>query len=815
MKYSYNWLKKLSGTKKSPEQLAEFLTARAFEVEGIEKIGKRMDKVVAGKILEIKKHPNADKLRIAKIDIGAKKLDIVCGAPNIAVGNIAPVALPGAILSGGMVIREADIRGVKSSGMLCAEDELGLGSDRSGILILEKNARPGIPVSRLLNLDDAIIEIGVLSNRGHDAASHVGMAREICALEGRKLKYNFSGLSVSGKKTLRAEIEDRNLCPRYIGAVMENIQIKESPQWMQSTLKKLGFKPINNVVDATNYVMLELGQPTHAFDFDKIKSAEIANIKFQNSRKTQKKLIIRPAKNGEEIKLLDENIKKLTQNDLVIADNEQPVAIAGVMGGLDSGITQNTRKIILESANFNSTSVRQTRLRHNLPTDAVLRFEKKLDPNLAESAMARLVELLSEGGGRVADVVDNYPKKIKSWKIILDTEYVGRLLGKKIETKTIKNILESFELKIGKNVSKKRGKIVVEIPTFRLDLKTQEDLIEEVGRVYGYEKIKPSAPLVFLETPPVNEARLFEKEVKKIIFAAGYSEVYNYSFYGKREANLAQIDKIEHLEIDNPINPELALLRVSLVPNLLKNIRENLKYFDDVRIFEIGRTYHPRHSGLPEEKLILAGVLVLKTRENKSGKTEKAPEFYEIKGRVDAVLGRLGIFNHYYDNFNANSADPFGFLWHRERGAEIKIEGRNEIIGRVGEINPLFLARFDIHRRVAMFEFEMERLRSVSEGEREYHPIRKYPAVTRDISMISKSGARVDDILRSIQEAGGDLVLDVDLFDIYDFADGTSSFAFRIIFGADDRTLEGEEVDELMKKISAKLEKELRMEIRR
>ena len=659
---------------------------------------------------------------------------------------------------------------------------------------------------------DYFIDIDVLANRGHNALSHVGMAREICALENKKLKYKFSKLPKIKSGKLKVDIKDKKLCSRYIGAIMENIKIKESPQWIKDLLKQYNINPINNVVDATNYVMLELGQPMHAFDFDKIKSE--LGIKNYELRK----IIVRRAKNGEKIKLLDGQEKELTKDDLVIADSEKALAIAGIKGGIEAGITEKTKTIILESANFDAASIRRSRMRLGLKTDASDRFEKGLDPNLAEIAMARLIEFLEFYDGKVVDIVDSYPKKISPWRIKLDLEYVNKLLGESIPKERVVKILNSLELKPHPSplLKKERGIMDVEIPTFRIDLKTQEDLIEEIGRLYGYENIKPRTPHMPLIPAKANDERIFERAVKNILSSAGFSEAYNYSFYSRRDAGLAQLGTIKHLELENPMNPEQELLRVSLIPNILKNVRENLKNFSEFNIFEIGRVYHINRGTLPEEKNILAGAIVLETKnEKRKTKNTGAESFYAAKGYVDILLQKLGITDYYFDDFNSSPLDTFITLWHAGRSAEIKIEGTNTTIGYVGEINPLILSEFNVHKRVAMFEFDMEKLRKISESEREYEPIRKYPAVTRDISMIAKGNVRVDDILRVIQKTGGNLALDADLFDIFDFEDNTSSYAFHIIFGADNRTLENKEVDILMENIISGLQKKLGVKVRR
>jgi len=781
---------------------------RAFEAEEIRKTGKNLDKVVVGKIVGIEKHPDADKLQVVKVDIKNKKLNIVCGAYNIAIGQKVPVALAGAKLPGGLKIKKAEIRGVKSYGMLCAEDELGLGSDHSGILILDKKLRPGMNLAEALKLDDAMIDLDILSNRGHDALSHIGIAREICALENKKFDYDYEGLKMPSAKTdkIKVEIQSKELCPRYIGAVMKNIEIKESPSWIKSRLITCGISPVNNVVDAANYVMLELGQPLHCFDFGKIKTMEIPNPKSKIPS-----IFIRNAKKGEKIKLLDESIAELMEDDLVIADSEKALAIAGIMGGLDSGVNPKTKNIFLEAANFNPMLIRKTRMRLGIKTESSDRFERELDPNLAEKGMARLIEIISEtAGGKLESVKDIYPKKVLPWKIKLDLAYLNRLLGEDISPKIVKKILENLELRVTSHESR----VEAEIPTFRIDLKTQEDLIEEIGRIYGYEKIKPRPPLAPVKPAKANDQKMFEREVKNILAGGGFLEVCNYSFYGVKDAGLAGLGTIKHLELKNPMNPNQALMRISLIPNLLKNIRDNLRNYKEFNIFEVGRVYWPNSEVLPEEKIVLVGAVVMNS--SKKGENSGAEGFYLAKGYVDHLLSRLGVMGQYYDDFNSSPLETFRTLWHESRSAEIKIEGSEKAVGYLGEINPFVLAQFGIRQRVAMFEFDMGELKKISETEREYAPISKYPTIVRDISMIVDKSVKISDVLSSIQASGGNLVLDVDLFDIFENEkENEKSLAFHIIFGSADRTLESKEADALMEKIAADLERELGVKIRK
>lgn len=798
MKYSFNWLKELSGTKLSPEKLRALLTLRSFEVEGLEKTGADLKGVVVGKILEIKKHPNADKLQLAKVDAGNGILDIVCGAKNIAVGQKVPVATVGAKLPNGAEIKAAEIRGEKSFGMLCAKDELGLGTDHSGIFILDGKAKVGEDLAKHLNLADSILDIDILPNRAHDCLGYAGLAYEISAIGNSKFDYDYSGLKLpkAGSKKLKVEIKEKGLCPRYIGAVMENVEVKESPQWMQAKLSASGIRPINNIVDATNFVMLELGQPMHAFDFDKLSGTK--------SKNPIRDIVVRRAKEGEEARLLDESNKKLDKNDLVIADKKEILAVAGVMGGFDSGINPGTRTIVLESANFNAVSVRKTRTKLGLKTDASDRFEKEIDPNLAEKAMVRAIEIIEHiAGGKLEGIADIYPKKVGSWKIKLDLEYANKLLGEDIPFKKSVRILKS----LGMDISGRDGKLVVGVPTFRIDIKTQEDLIEEIGRVYGYENIK-SQPLVgSLLAAKMNEERAFERKIKDVLTGLKFDEVYNYSFYGQKDANNCALGEIKHLELANPMNPDQQLMRVSMVPNILKNIRDNSRNYKSFNIFESGRVYWPDHSVLPEERKMVALAVVLE-------QDGSAETFFAAKGAVSDLLAKLGIEDFYFDNFDPAPVDSLLGLWHPARSAEIKIEGRDVSVGYIGEINPLILPLYKIGKRVVMAEIDLENLMAAAGGGKEFSQLRKYPTVTRDISILAGRKITVDEILKNIKKSGGDMVVDVVLFDVFQ-KDGRNSLAFHIGLGAPDRTLESAEIDAVMAEIISGLEKDLGIEIRK
>lgn len=789
MKYSYNWLKELSGTKKTPEKVVEDLTFHSFEVEGLEKGGFEISGVVVGKIIEIRKHSNADKLQLVKVDVGTDVLDIVCGAWNIKAGDKVPVALVGTKLPNGMVIREAEIRGEKSYGMLCAEDEVGLGKDHSGIIILPENAKIGDQTSKYFGSDDSILEIKVLPDRAHDAMSYVGVAREISLLEKRKMKYDFDGLVLPRKKSrkLKIEVKDGRLCPRYIGAVMENIKIKESPEWMKKRLEASGIRAINNVVDATNYVMLELGNPLHAFDGEKIKGA--GNEKIS--------IVVRKAKEGEKMTLLDESELIFSDQNLLITNGETPLALAGIMGGKDSGISKNTRTLVLESANFNAVNIRKSRTRLNIKTESSDRFEKEIDPNIAEKAMVRLIEILEHtADGKIEGILDVYPKKERLKKIGLKIDYIGRLLGENIPKKSILNILNL----VGIKTKSRKKSIDCIVPTYRVDLKTQEDLIEEIGRIWGYGKIKAS-PIFEANRPSrVNEQIFFERKVQDTLINFGFDEIYNYSFYSEQDAKKCGLEKIKHFELENPMNPGQKFIRASLIPNLLKNINENQKHFSVFRIFEIGRVYYPGSNNVAKESRILNFVQVFdKNKDNRS--------FFEAKGALEDILDSLQIKNiSFKKEIHPEHLAQHGF------SAEILSNG--EIIGKIGEINPIVLENYKIKKNIMMCELDLEKLLDFSAKERRYVSIRKFPTIIRDISLLDKSDYAVAEISDFMKKTGGNLVLDVELFDIFQ-KDSKRSLAFHVEFGKDDRTLESREVDEAMENMIKGLEHQLKLSIRK
>ena len=641
---------------------------------------------------------------------------------------------------------------------------------------------------------DWVFDIAVLPNRAADCLSHIGIAREIAVLSNLKyLKYIGSthvfkeDESKRAKDFIQVEVRNKEDCPRYSAKIIFGIKVKSSAKWIQERLKTCGLQPINNIVDTVNYVMLETGQPLHAFDFDKV----------------EKKIIVRRAKKGEKIKALDDKTYQLDKDILVIADKKIPLAIAGIKGGVSTAIGSGTKNIIIEAANFNSRLIRRASQKLKLKTDASWRFENGIDPNLIDFSQERVCSLLQKfAGGRVAQgLVDFYPKKVLAKKIRLDLNYLERLLGIKISKKEIKNILKklNFQLvEIGSRI------ILVEVPTFRLDISLPEDLIEEIGRVYGYQKILAVFPEASLVPPKRNLEIFWETNCKDILKERGFSEVYNYSFIDEKAKEVFGWRDKEIIELENPMSSFHKYLRPSLIPNLLKNVRENLKFFNEIKIFEIGKLFK-KERGL--EKKMLAGVLVRKNLKDEG--------FYELKGVIDSLLNKLGISNIWYDSYQPSPEESKFSIWQPKKCAEIKVDGQE--IGFLGEICPKIQKDLGISERVFVFDLDFEKLLKLVSEEHEYQPISSYPAAVRDLAILVPQGTRLVEVFNKINAAGGELIRDVDVFDIYSgegIPEGKENFAFHIIYQAEDRTLSSQEIDKIQKKIIKALEKNPEWQVR-
>jgi len=645
---------------------------------------------------------------------------------------------------------------------------------------------------------DWVFDIDITPNRASDCFSHLGIARECSAFANAKLKVKNSKLKEDKKikieDLVKIEVKSKEDCPRYTGRVIAGVKVGPSPKWMQERLISCGLQPINNIVDATNYVMLELGQPLHAFDLDKLAG-----------NKT-KKIIIRRAKKGEEIEALDGNKYKLDRDILIIADPEKPLAIAGIKGGKAAEISPQTRNIFIESANFEPVLIRQASRKLKLKTDASFRFEHGLDPNMTEIAIDRVTELIQEiAGGTIAkEKIDFYPKKVFPRKITIDLDKLERVSGVQLSKDEVRKILEKLELKVLKSGPQF---LELEIPTWRRDLTIEEDLIEEITRIYGYEKILPKPAQSEIILPEKNFEILCERKIRETIKELGFVEVYNYSFISDKDSKLYGDNLVE---LENPISKEFQYLRPTLLINLIKNAKNNLKYFDQLKIFEIGKVFKLKrkntHSKILEKKMF-SGLIVGEKKEE---------GFYLLKGYIDALLESLGIGDYFYDSWQQTPEDTKKLFWHINKSAEIKIGGKE--IGFLGEISARVLDYYEIKKPVFAFDIDFEKLTQFVTEEREYQEIPKHPAAIRDIAILVPVFTQVDEVQKVIFAAGGDMLIDVDLFDIYfgeELPEGKKNLAFHLIFQAKDRTLRAEEIDELIKKIIQALEENPEWEVRK
>jgi len=659
---------------------------------------------------------------------------------------------------------------------------------------------------------DFALDIDVKPNRAGDCFSHSGIAREISAITG--LIYGSStsiireNKNIKAKDFVRVEVEDKNACPRYTARVVTDVKVFPSPKWLQERLMVCGLRPINNIVDIANYAMLETGQPLHAFDGEKLEG---------------KKIIVRFAKEREKIVTLDEEKYDLDEDILVIADEKKPVAIAGIKGGKIPEIDRKTKIVVLESANFNPRIIRQGSKKLDLKTDASLRFEHGIDPNLTEFAInlaAFLIQKIAHPQGGYPKVtkglIDFYPKKVSPKRIKLDLDYLEKLLGIKIPVREIKNILKRLDFKL---MEVRLPLIKVEVPTRRLDISLPEDLIEEVGRIYGYQKIPSVFPMAALVPPERNLEIFWEDLTKNILKEAGFTEVYNYSFVSEKDISIYQLDQTKSalIEVENPISVEQKYLRPSLIPNLLKNVEKNAKYVSEIKIFELGKIFETPK----KEQRILTGVIT-------------GDAFYQAKGILDLLLNKLGISNIWfaepsahltphpakrgsaYDEYRTASETAKISWWHPKKCAEIKIN--NEEIGFLGEISPRITLSLDIPSKVVVFDIDFEKLQKLCSEETIYQPVSRYPAAVRDLAVLVPHETRVEEVLNKIETVGGKLVSDIDLFDIYEGEEipgGKKNLAFHIIFQAEDRTLSSKEIEELQNKIIKALEENPEWEVRK
>lgn len=807
MRVSYKWLQQYVELDNiSPYELAEKLTLVGLAVEGIEDPGKAITKVYTGKILKIDTHPNADKLVVCQVTTGAEEVQIVTGAPNVREGQVVPVAVVGAKLAGGLVIKKAKLRGMESRGMLCSGGELGLDPNMMpqeqahGIMILPADTPVGVDVKPLLGLDDVILELELTPNRG-DCMSMLGVAREVAAVLNKPLKMptvSLDEIAPEPEDRVLVDIQEPDLCRRYVARLLKNVKVTSSPAWMQQRLRAAGVRPINNIVDVTNYVMMELGQPLHAFDYHKLRDGHI---------------IVRRAAEDELIVSLDKSERKLTADMLVIADPNEPVAVAGVMGGLYSEVTQETTTVLLESAYFNPVSVRRTSRDLGLRSESSSRFEKGIDITGCLRAADRAAGLLAEmGAAQVVNVtVDNYPEQAIEKTILLRPQRVNDVLDLQLTKTEISELLTRLQFKIQDD---EKG-IMVTVPSYRNDVSIEVDLIEEVARMYGYNRISSTLPKGVVTQGTRTYAQTMVYRVKNFFSQIGFSEVITYSFISPRVFDRVGIpaDSMYRnvVALQNPLSEEQSVMRTLLYPGLLEVLQRNNNHrIMNGAIFELGNLYYPRENEpLPEE---VAALAVAVSGVTPSGWNTRSidMDFYFLKGFLDALLDNLGVKDVSYQP----AGDIPGF--HPGRTATV-LAGDQEL-GMIGEVHPDVQEEYDLSQRVTVLELNFNRLIEVSGMSRQYKPLPKFPGVDRDLAVVVHKEIPVSKIIKVIYGAGGSILQDVRVFDIYQdqhFEKGHQSIAFALKFQAKDRTLTDEEVSKKVDSITKVLSSEFGATLRK
>lgn len=796
MLISLDWLKQYVDIKEDIKELENTLTMIGQEVEAIEEQGKELAKVVIGQITEYGKHPEAEKLTLLKVNIGEEEeLQIVCGAPNHKLGDKVVVATIGAVLPGDFKIKKSKIRGIESQGMLCSEVELGLGNDGDGIIILPEDAPLGVEYRVYKKLNDVIFELEITPNRP-DCLSYIGIAREIAAYYGRKIKCP----EFESKKIIESintghidvRIEDKERCKRFSGKVIKNIKVQESPEWLKNRLISMGLKPINNVVDATNYILFECNQPLHAYDLTKI---------------NDRKIVVRKALNGEKIVTLDGVERELNKGELIIADAEKPLGIAGIMGGESSKVTEETTEIFLECAYFTPENIRKTSKELGLSSDSSYRFERGLDIENTAEVLERAADLISQltGGEVLEGCIDKYIEKYEKIEIPLNIEKLRKFMGKNIEIDVVGKILTNLGINI-KTLNSTT--IIATPPSYRGDLTRTADLYEEIIRMYGFDNIENKMPEENIRPGVKDSMTVVVDEAKEILAKLGLQEVINYSFISKDAIKMLGITE-PTLEITNPISDDMAVMRPTLIYSLLSNVRDNLnRNQNGLRFFEVSRVFTPKEDGLANETLRASIALAGKTFKTLWNPKPEAMDFYTLKGFVEKFLEYMGVTRYQLDRSEDNN-------FHPGRSADIRI-GKVKI-GTFGEIHPELAENMDIKReRAYVAELDLTTLLNYRAKKVKYERIVKYPEVTRDLAVVLDRDVLVGKMLEDIKKSSN-LIESVAIFDVYQgekIEADKKSVAISIVLRKKDGTLEESDINITVDKILKLIAKNYNGEIR-
>ncbi len=797
MKVSLSWLNEYVPIDMGVTELADALTMAGLEVEAVVDRYAFLETVVVGKVAAVRPHPNADRLSLCQVDGGSGIVPVVCGAPNVAVGMLVPLALPGTRLPGGILLEACRIRGEASQGMLCSEIELALGQDGSGLMVLDGTLQPGNPLKPALSLSDYTLEIGLTPNRP-DCLSLMGVAREVAAIQGVAMtppKFRLPDADGEIEALTSVTIQAPDHCPRYAARLVDQITVAPSPFWLQDRLRSVGVRPINNLVDVTNYVMLETGQPLHAFDFDHLAGHRI---------------VVRTAQAGEPFTTLDQKARTLSDQTLMICDGEKPVAVGGVMGGLNSEIEDATTRVLIESACFDPVSIRKTSKALGLSTDASHRFERGVDPDGTLDALNRAAALMAElGQGRlVGGVIDQDFRKSPPPSLTLSASATNRLLGTDLKPDQMAGLLEPIGFEVAPEGA---DGLVVGVPSFRVDVTRPRDLMEEVARRYGYDRIPTAFPALPAHGTAPSVKVVQRNRIRSILAGFGFAEALNYSFIsadsGDRLQLAADDPRRRHVALLNPISEEQAVMRTTLIPGMLEAAQRNIsRQQTTLRLYEIGNVFLPRAADiLPLEKEMLAGLWSGASQPSAWHTREKACDFFDVKGIVEGLIRALGVAGV---TFTALTDEHCRYT---RSGHTARIDLSGEMLGMVGQVSDSVNARYGLKQPAFIFELSLEPLVRSIDDVRQMTPIPRFPSISRDVTVIIDAAIESKRLLDAVARLDEPLVKDLQLFDVFaggPIPPGKKSVSFRVVYQADDRTLEDEAVNTIHRQLTHRLVRE-------
>ena len=832
---SLKWLREYVEIPLAVEELAHGLTMAGVEVEGVQERGGSLEGVITARVEAVGPHPGADRLSLCKVTDGREAFQVVCGAPNVRAGLVVPLALPGARLPSGVTLKEARIRGQLSKGMLCSQRELDLGEDASGIWILPSEAPLGIPLAEALDLEDVALELGVTPNRG-DCLSMLGVAREVAAICRTRLNHPPLEVEEEGPpvETLSSvEIQDPQGCPRYAARVVEGVRIGPSPSWLARRLEAVGLRSINNIVDVTNFIMMEMGQPLHAFDYDRLR---------------EHRIVVRLAREGERFSTLDGVERALYDDTLMICDGAGPVAIAGVMGGLDSEITDGTTRVLIESACFNPRSIRRTGKKLGLRTESAFRFERSVDPEGTVRALDRAARLMREvGGGAVAQGrLDEYPGMAPRVEIPLRVDRTNRFLGTDLSQGEMSDLLESIELKV-ESVDHRR--LRVKVPSFRPDLAREVDLMEEVARLAGYDRIPVTYPKGDVFAMPDDPHRRMREEIKDALQGFGYHELLTYSFISRKALDDLRLPpddpRLKPVEILNPLSEEQAVMRTSLIPGLLQTLAYNFhRQNENPRLFELSKAFLPRcdeskdakpagggkveargretrdkgrangdflsplaprpsphvFGFLPDERYFLVGAASGRRRAQTLYARDEEVDYTDVKGVVERLL------DFFHPREVRFASEPLPPYMDPAAAACVLVQGENA--GTLGRLHPKVAEGFDLKKEVWLFELDFEKLFAGRGEPPLFRSMARFPAVTRDLALVMDESVPVQDIVDFINEGKELFLRRIEVFDLYQsprLGAGKKSVGYRLTYRAEDRSLTDEEINDIHANLTRKV----------